>query len=128
LGTNIRILQFHDTSTTVIGAVPNFNIIIVNGEATGNDNIPSENKGFYYKEINSEYILKIKFVALQKGVYSISLGNSIGVINGKSGCIKADFEIENSNNNNHLYFYQNWRPGYTVSDYERTHMYCFKVY
>ncbi len=128
LSTNIGILQFPDTSTSVVGAVLNFNIITVNGKETGNDNIPSENKGFYYQELNSEYILKLKFVALRKGIYSISVGNSIGVVNGKNGCIKANFEIENSNTNNHLYFYQNWRPGYTISEYELTHMYCFKAY
>jgi hypothetical protein len=128
LGSNLRVLQFPDTSTFVIGAIPDFNIAALNGMASGNDNIPSENKGFYYQEINSQYILRLQFIALKKGIYSISLGNSIGVIKGGQDCEKASFEIENSNVNNHLYFYQNWRPGYIINSYERTHMYCFKVY
>src|SRR5438874_6663466 len=104
LSTNVRILQFPDTSSSVIGAVANFNIMIDNGKATGNDNIPSENRGFYYQELNSDYVLKLRFIALKKGTYSMSVGNSLGVINAKNGCIKGNFEIENSNMNNHLFY------------------------
>jgi hypothetical protein len=127
-GTNIRILEFPDTSTEVIGAVSNFGLVIVNGSETGNDNIPVANKGVYYQELNSEFVIKIKFIALKKGIYTISIADSKAVTDGKNGCIKADFEIKNNNVDNHIYYYQNWRPGYQISEYEQTHIYCFKVY
>lgn len=128
LGVNIRILQLSDSSNSAIGAVPNFKIIKINGSETGNDNIPSENKGFYYQELNNEYLLKLNFIALRKGVYLISVGNSMGIIKGNKGCVKANFEIDNGNTNNHLYFYQNFFQGTPVSDYTRRHIYRFKVY
>lgn len=128
LGSNIRILQFPEASTNVSGAVNNFIIVKIFGREIGNDNIPAENKGFYFEEINSNYTLKLGFVAKQKGIYVISVGNSLGVVQNNQGCSKADVEINNNNNNNHLYFYQNFFPGSTISDYTRTHVYCFKVY
>lgn len=128
IGTNIRILSFSDTSKTVTGSVNDFGIIIIYGNEVSNDNIPSENKGFIYEEINGSYMLKLGFIGSKKGIYSISLGNSIGIVQRKRGCEKASIEIENANVNKHLYYYQDFRPGYQISEYERTHMYCFKVY
>jgi hypothetical protein len=128
IGSNIGILNFPDTSQTVLGAVNDFTIIKVYGNEVGNDNIPTENRGFFYEEISGNYILKLGFIANQKGVFTISLGNSISTVKRKGGCEKADIEIDNANTNNHLYYYQNFRPGYQISDYERKHMYCFKVY
>lgn len=127
IGGSLRLLRFPDTSTIPVGGINNFEILIFYGKSSGNDNIPSENKGFYFVEDNNQYILKLGFIAKQKGIYSISLGNSIGIIKRKSSCEKANITIINTNNNNHLYFYQNWRPGYLIPEYERTHIYCFIV-
>ena len=128
LGTNLRILRFPDNSTTVVGGINDFNIITLHGMPSGNDNIPEENKGFYFEEKDNNYLLNLAFVPKQKGIYAISLGNSLGTIQRGQSCVKADIEIANANINNHLYFYQNWRPGYVISNYEKTHMYCLKVY
>jgi hypothetical protein len=128
IGSSIRILNFPDTSKSVAGAVYDFNIIKTYGSEIGNDNIPTENKGFFYEEINNNYILKLGFIAKQKGIYGISLGNSIGIIQRKGSCEKATIEIENSNTDIHLYYYENFFPGEPVSDYTKTHVYFFKVY
>lgn len=128
LGSNIRILNFPDTSQTVKGAIFDFDIVKIYGHEIGNDNIPTDNKGFFYDEINSNYILKLGFIAKKKGIYSISLGNSISILEKKGGCEKASVEITNTNQNNHLYYYQKFRSGYQISLYEQTHLYCFKTY
>lgn len=127
-GTNIGILNFPDTSQEVIGAVYDFDIIKINGNEIGNDNIPSETKGFYFKEKDNNYLLNIGFIAKRKGVYVISLGNSIGIVQRKGGCEKASIEIDNNNADNHLYYYENFFHGQPVSDYTKKHLYCFKVY
>ena len=127
IGSVVRILNFPDTSQTAIGAVYDFDIIKIYGNEIGNDNIPNENKGFFYEEINGNYILKLGFIAKKKGVYGISLGNSIGIVERKGGCEKATIEIDNTNSNTHLYYYENFFPGDTTSVYTKTHVYFFKV-
>jgi hypothetical protein len=128
LGTPFEVLKFPDTAGNVIGAVNDFDFITKAGSLAGNDNIPTQNKGFIYEEIDNHYILEIGIVAKQKGVYGISLGDDISVTRKNKGCEKANIKIENANSDNHLYYYQNFRPDYVISDYERTHIYCFKVY
>jgi hypothetical protein len=127
-GANLRILRFPDNSTTVVGGINEFTILTLHGMPGGNDNIPEENKGFYFEEKDNNYLLNLAFIPKQKGIYAISLGNSMGTIQRKQSCFKANIEIDNANTNNHLYFYQNFFPGSPISDYTRTHIYCFKVY
>lgn len=127
IGGNIRILNFPDTSQTVVGAIYDFNIIKIYGNEVGNDNIPTENKGFFYEEINNTYILKLGFIAKRKGIYGISLGDDISVIRKNNGCEKAFIEIDNTNPNSHLYYYINFFHGQPINTYTTKHVYCFKV-
>jgi hypothetical protein len=128
IGTNVRILKFLDSSKQVIGAINDFEIIKNSGNEIGNDSIPAENKGFHYQELNGNYILKLGFIPKQKGIFGISLGNSIGTVQRKGGCEKANIEIDNENGNTHLYYYQNFFPNEPVSQYTISHAYFFKVY
>ena len=127
-GANLRILRLPDNSTTVVSAVNDFNIITLNGMTSGNDNIPEENKGFYFEEKYNNYLLNIAFIPKQKGIYAISLGNSMGITQRNGSCEKANIEIDNANSNSHIYYYQNFFPGVPINDYTRTHIYCLKVY
>ena len=128
LSTNVRILNLPDTSQEVIGGIYDFDIIKSNGNEIGNDYIPSENKNFYFEEKNNIYLLSLGVIPKKKGIYCISVSNSIGIIQRKSGCEKADIEINNANVNRHLYFYQNFFHGLPPDEYSKTHAYCFKVY
>jgi hypothetical protein len=128
LATNVRILKFPDTSQQVIGGVYDFGIIKNNGNEIGGDNIPSENKNFYFEEKNNTYLLNIGFIPKQKGLYCISLSNSISIIEKRGGCEKASVNIINTNQNSHLYYYQNFFLGLPPDQYTKTHAYCFKVY
>lgn len=127
IGVNLSILNFPDTSQSPIGAIYNFNFINVFGRELSNVNLPTQNKGFIYDETNGNYTLKLGFIAKVRGIYAFFLGNSNGVIKNNHSCEKAGIEITNSNSNNHLYYYQNFRPGYEIPSYEKTHIYCVKV-
>lgn len=128
VGTNFRIFKFGESYPDLSGAVNDFLFVKGNGREANDDNNPAENKGFYFDEINSIYILKIGFIAQKKGVYTIGLNDALGISQQGLGCVKAAITILNANSDSHLHFYQSWRPGYAMSDYERTHLYCFKVY
>jgi hypothetical protein len=128
LGSPFEILNFPDTSQNVIGAVNDFEYLINYGALTDNDSLPNQNKSFSYEEINSEYRLKVGIIAKKKGIYAISVGDDISVAKKNKGCEKAFIQIINDNSNSHLYYYQNFRPTYQISNYEKTHLYCFKVY
>lgn len=127
IGGSLRLLRLPDTSSIVVGAINNFEILIFKWKTSGNDNIPSENKGFYFLEANNQYVFKLGFIAKQKGRYLVSLGNSMGIIKKRGGCEKANILITNANSNNHLYIYENWLNSNAISEYEKTHLYCFKV-
>lgn len=125
---NLRILNLPDTAQEVIGGIFNFDILTIDGNEVGNDNIPSQNKNFYFEEKNNSYLLKLALIPKKKGTYCISLSNSLGVVHRKKGCEKAGIEIDNSNTNKHLYLYQTFFHGLPLDEYTKTHVYCFKVY
>ena len=127
IGGSLRVLRLPDSSTIAVGGMNDFNILVLKGSAVGNDYIPSENKEFVFGESNNNYDLKIGFVAKQKGLFLMSLGNSLGIIKKRGGCEKANILITNANINNHLFFYENWLHSNLISKYEKTHIYCFKV-
>ncbi len=128
VGSPFEILNFPDASQNVIGGVNDFGYYIISGSETGNDNIPTQNKGFYYEEESNQYILKVGIIAKQKGIYGISLGDDISVIRNNNGCEKAFIEIDNTNANNHLYYDENFFQGQPINNYTKTHAYFFKVY
>lgn len=127
IGGSLELLRLPDTSATVVGGMNDFNILILNGTAIGNDYIPEQNKQLLFQESNNNYVLKLGFIAKQKGVYLVALGNSMGIIKKKGGCEKANILLTNANTDNHLFFYENWLHSNLISEYEKTHIYCFKV-
>jgi len=130
LGLNLRALNFTDSAIVAsgnFGAFHSFNTVIINGTAVGNDNLPDENKGVNFEERNDSFLLRLAFIPKGKGIYGISLSDGAAVRR-NHGCELASFEVINSNQNNHLYYYQNLYPNQEISDYERTHVYWFKVY
>jgi hypothetical protein len=109
-----------------IPAVSSFSILLLHGTAL-NSLQPDRIKSFNFLELNGRYIFKIGIVAKEVGVFSVSISNAANVYRRNTECEKASFNITYSNTNQHLYFYEQNRPGYTPSQYEMTHMYCFKV-
>lgn len=110
-------------------AANDFSFILLSGfpvdsQPSGIDRI----KAYLFKEDNKLYSLKLAVIPKKKGIYSIAISNGVNVYRQSDKCTKAAFEINFENTNQHLYLYQNNRPGYVISTYEHKHMYCFKVY
>jgi len=104
-----------------------FDLIPVKGTFINDNFVPERNKDYRFLEEADKYAFKLAIIPKQRGTYSISIGDASGVYTPNKKCVKASFKYSFQNTNQHLYLYQQNRPGYQISDYERTHMYCFKV-
>jgi hypothetical protein len=100
---------------------------LVYGVFVPDDFLPNQNRDYLFIEANSEYKFKLGIIPKRVGVFTFSPSNSGTVRRANDNCSKAVFNITFANTNQHLYVYEQNRPGYTPSEYERTHMYCFKV-
>jgi hypothetical protein len=132
LGSAIGFLKF-GKGTAQAGnsteAAQAFKAHLVTGEIVDNSQTPFAKriKEFLFKEINGRYRFKVGFIALEKGDFSISPGDAAGVYRFRNKCPKAGFRITIADTDQHLYLYQQSRPGYEISSYERSHMFCVRV-
>jgi len=130
LGTVIRCHKFTGgdfLNPGVIGAVDDFYFALIYGSVVQSSINPSTNREFLFNEANNNYRFKVGVVPKKTGIFSIAVLDAANVYTGKNKCDKAGFSITFTNTNQHVYFYEQNRPGYTPSEYERTHIYCFKV-
>ena len=89
---------------------------------------PDRIKSFNFIELSNRYKFKVAIIPNQSGIYSVAISDVSNVYRGNDKCTKAKFNISFKNTNQHLNLYQDNRPGYEISEYEKNHMYCFKVY
>jgi hypothetical protein len=105
-----------------------FELKLING-AFLEDNLLSErNRDYRFEERNGQYLFKLAIIPKQKGTFCFAVGNASNVYRTGDKCNKANFSLTFVNTNQHLYQYEQSRPAYTPSEYERSHLYCFKVY
>lgn len=129
-GTDINFYEFiggNFSNPGVLAAVDAFDYKLTTGTFIPDNHLPEQNKDYRFAEIGNEYRFKLGVIPKRKGTFSFSPGNASNVYTKKRPCDKANFLITFENTNQHLYFYEQNRPGYTLSEYERTHVYCFKV-
>jgi hypothetical protein len=129
LGTAISFLEmiggnFNDPGSKA--AADSFGILILIGKLLSNP-LTSQVKEFRFEEIAAAYRFKIGIIPKAKGIYCFAPSDAANVYRSNDKCTKAYFRITFNNTNQHLYLYEKSRPGYTPSQYELTHMYCFKV-
>jgi len=130
LGTDISFLEFTGGSLLNpggIAAVDAFEFKLIYGIFVPDNHLPDQNKDYKFIEIGNEYRFKLGIIPKRSGIFTFSPGNAANVYTKQNKCDKASFSITFTNTDQHLYFYEQNRPGYTPSEYERTHMYCFKV-
>jgi hypothetical protein len=108
-------------------AANNFDYYLETGNHVNNP-FTERIREYLFIEENNKYHFKLGIIPKQLGTYTVAISNATNVYRKNDKCTKAAFEIDFANTNQHLYFYQNNRPGYEISDYEKKHMYCFKVY
>jgi hypothetical protein len=108
-------------------AVFNFNYFSIKGRIFNDRNIPSPDgvQQLVYEELNGNYELSVGLIALKKGIYVLGVGDGLGIA--QRGCGKASFSMSIVNTLQHVYYYQDWRPGYILTQSDIRHMYCFKV-
>jgi len=83
-------------------------------------------KQLSFAEVDTAYQLKIGLIALKAGLYILTLPDMPGVYRkGSQHCGIGNFQILNTNNNKHLYLFENlWGP---LASYDSIHSYCVKV-
>jgi hypothetical protein len=110
-----------------VAAADSFENVLVNGISQQSLK-PDQVLNFLFKEENGMYIFKLGIVPKNKGLFAIGPGDAVNVYTNRNKCDKTNFTLTFKNTNQHLYLYEQSRPGYTPSEYEKTHVYCFKVY
>jgi len=128
LGTNISFDKLQDNNGDVQFCADCFELKLIHGSFVPDDLLPDRNKDYLFEETDSQYIFKLAIIPKATGTFCFAVGNATNVYTSKNKCDKAGFSLTFKNTSQHLYLYEQSRPGYTVSDYEKTHMYCFKVY
>lgn len=114
-------------NTGAVAAANHFENILVNGSSSQSLN-PEKVRIFFFEEKNGMYLFKVGIVPKKTGIFLIGAGNASGVYQKSNSCRKSSFQLTFKDTNQHLYLLEQSRPGYTPSEYERTHAYCFKVY
>jgi hypothetical protein len=131
LGTAIDFLEIKAGTVSTPGSIPaahNFDYYLVEGNLVTKNTYHERVKEFTFVKMSGHYSFKAGFIPQKKGEFIIAPGNAANVYRENDKCTKASFSITFKDTDQHLYLYEQSRPGYTPSVYERTHMYCFKVY
>lgn len=111
----------------VTPAANNFDNVLIKGMQLQSIN-PIQVREFLFVEENGSYNFKLGIVPKEKGLFMISVGNSTNVYTAKNKCDKANFSLTFKDTNQHLYLYEQSRPGYVLTSSDRGHLYVFKVY
>jgi len=110
-----------------IPAANSFDNVLRAGVLSSTDK-PEQVRVYRFKEENGKYLFKLGIIPKKKGTFIIAPGNAANVYRKSDKCSKAGFNLTFENTNQHLYLYEQKRPGYVLSDYDRGHIYAFKVY
>lgn len=114
-----------DPGTTPAAA--DFKYLLVKGMDVSSSAL-ERNREYVFNETNNQYLFKLGIIAQKKGTYLSAIDNPKNVYRSTDKCSKATYLISFTNTKQHLYFYQNNRPGYKIEGVELTNTYCFKVY
>ena len=110
-----------------VAAANNFENHIIWGISVPSDK-PDQVRGFRCIEENGFYKFKVGIVSKKRGLYAIGLSNAGGVYRRHNKCDKAAFSLTIKDTDQHLYLYEESRPGYVLTGSDRSHLYIFKVY
>lgn len=88
---------------------------------------PQYTRAFQFVEEAGSYRFKVGIVPKKKGLFAIAPGNAENVYTRSNQCDKAGFDLTFTDTEQHMYLLEQSRPGYTPSELERTHTFCFKV-
>jgi hypothetical protein len=127
-GITLSALKFVGGSVSDPGTVyatDKFNVKVITSSAKANPQSQTLAEVYLSEEAN-RFRFKCGIIPKDTGTFALGISNGGGVRK-ENKCEKAEFKFSFANTNQHLYLYQNNRPGYQISQYEADHMYCFKV-
>ncbi|MBS1573942.1 MAG: hypothetical protein JST09_01460 [Bacteroidetes bacterium] len=130
LGSTLSIGELRINSTIPTDAVFDFEYFSENGRIYNDRSVSSPDgvQQITYQETETEYKIKIGIIPKKKGIYAMGLGDGLSIKRkGAFGCQRASFAISITDTEQHFYYYQNWRPGYTLTETDMKRLYCFKV-
>lgn len=132
LGSGIQFLKLGKGNVQTGNATPAamaFETHLEVGTVVDNSQTPfaKKTKEFLFVEMGGRYRFKAAFIAKEKGDFMIAPSDAAGVYRSQNRCDKAGFMNTIADTDQHLYMYQESRPGYEISGYERTHAYCVRV-
>lgn len=104
-----------------------FATIVENGKAAMSS-FPERIKQFGFEENNGEYLLKLKIIPLDTGLFSITLQDLPLIYRNSDRNTKATYFVTIANTEQHLYYMENYLPDLIIDDNLSRHLYCFKVY
>ncbi len=111
-----------------IGCVNCFELKPMPGTSIPMNISPDRNTHYAFVKTDTGYHLKLAIIPKQIGSFCIGTSDAGDAYPDGDRCRKALFHFRFENTNQHLYLYLQTRPGYTPSQYEIDHLYCFKVY
>jgi hypothetical protein len=122
----VELMGGDESDPGAIAAANHFENILVNGSSLQSLN-PEQVRVFTFEEKDGMYLFKVGIVPKKTGLFLIGAGNAQNVQQ-KNSCRKSHFELTFRDTDQHLYLLKESRPGYTPSEHEQSHAYCFKVY
>lgn len=129
-GTAIVVQNIKEWFTSDREAVDCFDFIKVDGEIYSIQTLdPKRVKQISFLESNGRYNFKFGIIAKKRGLYIFTIPDIPAVVyrKDKEQCGKAGFEILSSNVDKHLYLFEDYLA-LTLSNYDKKHCYCIKVY
>lgn len=128
LGTVISLDRFTGDHGSIYAA-NEFKYVLSKGKTVEKiSNVPDRIREYLYIETGDQYYLKVGIIPQKAGIYMLGVGNPQNVFRNSDKCTKAKYFINFENTKQHIYLYQNNRPGYKIEGLELTNIYCFKVY
>lgn len=123
---SIRLLyHFPVDSIDYIHVIDNFDYVSMEGETKPFNRYASDLR---FQITDTEYSLKFGIIPKVIGKYAVFISDSGPAnLSGNDRCDTGSFSFVNGNNDNHFELIQEYFAGETVSDFDRTHNYCFEV-
>ena len=82
----------------------------------------------FVRSSTNTFYQKVGFIVKAPGNFMLFIHNPSGVYRSSDKCTKASYNLPFSATiDKHLYLYQESRPGYVMTDLERSNCYCFRA-
>ncbi|MXV53077.1 hypothetical protein GS399_19070 [Pedobacter sp. HMF7647] len=114
-------------STGLDPAANHFKYVVASGSyiAPAEPNIKTN--FFRFSEFSDQYSLKIGIIPGSTGIFALRFTSPSTVISGSNDCASALYQLTFKGTDQHIYLYQNNRPGYIIEGSEAGNLYCFVV-